>query len=61
MVDCFVCPIHLALLSSQMLISPDKLNNLCITEETVSNHGYVNKQINASFFVNKYQTDVDQF
>jgi len=25
------------------------LNNLCITEETVSNHGYVTKQINASF------------
>jgi len=27
-----MCPIRLALLSSKMLISPDKLNNLCITD-----------------------------
>jgi len=33
MVDCFRRPIHLAFLSSKMLISPDKLNNLCITEK----------------------------
>ena len=31
-VDCFVCPIRLALLSSKMLISPDKLNNLSIAD-----------------------------
>ena len=30
MVDCFMHPIRLALLSSKMLILPDKLNNLCI-------------------------------
>ena len=28
--DCFMRPIRIALLSSKMLISPDKLNNLCI-------------------------------
>jgi len=33
MVDCFMCPIRLARLSSKMLISPDKLNNLCITDK----------------------------
>ena len=27
-----MCPIRLALSSSKMLISPDKLNNLCITD-----------------------------
>ena len=34
MIACFMCPIRLALLSSKMLISPDKLNlnNLCITD-----------------------------
>jgi len=48
MADCFMCPIRLALLSSKMLISPDKLNNLCITEETVTYHCYVNRQISVS-------------
>jgi len=32
MIDCFMRPIPLALLSSKMLISPDKVNNLCITD-----------------------------
>ena len=32
MVDCVIHPIRLALLSSKMQISPDKLNNLCITD-----------------------------
>jgi len=31
-VDCVIYPIPLALLSSKMQISPDKLNNLCITD-----------------------------
>ena len=31
--DCFLCPIRIALLSSKMLVSPDKLNNLCITDK----------------------------
>ena len=31
-VDCVIYPIRLALLSSNMQISPDKLNNLCITD-----------------------------
>ena len=31
-VDCVIYPIRLALLSSKMQISPDKLNNLCITD-----------------------------
>jgi len=30
--DCFMHPIRIALLSSRMLISPDKLNNLCIMD-----------------------------
>ena len=30
-VDCVIYPIRLALLSSKMQISPDKMNNLCIT------------------------------
>jgi len=46
--DCFMRPIRLACLSSKMLISPEKLNNLCITEETVTNRCYVNRQINVS-------------
>ena len=29
--DCFMRAIRIAPLSSKMLISPDKLNNLCIT------------------------------
>jgi len=44
-------PICIALLSSKMLISPDKLNNLCITvlwTETVTSRCYVNKQINVT-------------
>jgi len=32
MVDCVIHPIRLSLLSSKMQISPDKLNNLCITD-----------------------------
>ena len=32
MVDCVIHPTHLALLSSKMQFSPDKLNNLCITD-----------------------------
>ena len=35
-VDCVIYPIRLALLSSKMLISPDKLNNLCITDRTAT-------------------------
>ena len=31
-VDCVIYPIRLALLSTKMQISPDKLNNLCITD-----------------------------
>jgi len=34
--DCFLCLIRIALLSSKMLISPDKLNNLCITDRNCS-------------------------
>jgi len=30
--DCFMRFIRIALLSSKMQISPDKLNNLCITD-----------------------------
>jgi len=30
--DCFLHPIRIALLSSKMLISPDKLNNLRVTD-----------------------------
>ena len=30
--DCVIHPIRRALLSSKMQISPDKLNNLCITD-----------------------------
>ena len=29
-IDCVIYPIRLALLSSKMQISPNKLNNLCI-------------------------------
>jgi len=32
MVGCLIRPIHLALLSSKMQISPDKLNKLCMTD-----------------------------
>ena len=31
--DCVIHPIRLALLSSKMQISPDKLNNLCTTDK----------------------------
>ena len=48
--DCFMCPVHTALLSSRMLISPFKLNNLCITAETVTNRCYVNRQINWVYY-----------
>ena len=30
--DCFVRPTRTVLVSSMMLISPDKLNNLCISD-----------------------------
>ena len=33
MVDCFTRSIRIVLLSSNVLISPDKLNNLCITDK----------------------------
>ena len=45
--DCVIYPIRLALLSSKMQISPDKLNNLYITE-TVIKRCYVNRRINVS-------------
>jgi len=32
MVHCFMHPIRIVLLSSKMLVSPDNLNNLCITD-----------------------------
>ena len=51
MVIASCAPICIALLSSKMLISPDKLNNLCITvlwTETVTSRCYVNKQINVT-------------
>ena len=37
MVDCVIHPVRLALLSSKMHISPDKLNNLCITDRNYFN------------------------
>ena len=47
--DCFMRPIRIALLSSKMLISTDKLNNLCITDKkTITNRCYFSKQINVS-------------
>ena len=46
--DCFMCHICIALLSSKMLISPDKLNNFVLRTEAVTNHCYVNRQINVS-------------
>ena len=48
MVDCFMRPIRIELLSSKMLISPDKLNNCVLRRETVTNRCYVNRQINVS-------------
>jgi len=49
MVDCFMRPFRLALFSSKMLISPDKLNNYSVLRtETVTNHYYVNRQIDMS-------------
>jgi len=36
MVDCVIHPIRLALLSLKMQISPDKLNNFCITQKLLS-------------------------
>ena len=47
-VDCVIYPIRLALLSSKMLISPDKLNNLCITDRNCIKRCCVNRQINVS-------------
>jgi len=46
--DCFMRPILITLLSSKMLISPDKLNNLVLRTESVSNRCYANRQINVS-------------
>jgi len=41
--------IRIALLSSKMLFSPDKVNNLCVLRtETVTNRCCVNRQINVS-------------
>ena len=48
MVDCVIHPIRLELLSSKMQTSPDKLNNLCITAESVIKCCCVNKQISVS-------------
>jgi len=48
MVDCVIHPIRLALLSSKMQISPDKLNNLLLQTETVIKRCYVNRQISVS-------------
>ena len=45
--DCFMRHICIALLSSKMLISPDKLNNFVLRTEAVTNR-YVNRQINVS-------------
>jgi len=51
MIDCFMRPIPLALLSSKMLISPDKVNNLCITDRNCYyNCWYVNRQISVSLW-----------
>jgi len=46
--DCCMSPFCLAFLSSKMLISPDRLNNLYITTKTVANRCDVNRQINVS-------------
>ena len=49
--DCFVRPTRTVLLSSMMLISPDKLNNACITDRNcyqLTSRCYVNRQINVS-------------
>jgi len=43
--DCFLRPIRIALLSSKMLISPDKLNICVLQTKTVTNRCYVNRQI----------------
>ena len=44
-----IYPICLALLSSKMQISPDKLNNSCITDRNCYyKRCYVNRQINVS-------------
>ena len=49
MAECVIHPSRLALLSSEMQISPDKLNNLCITDKkTVIKRCYVNRRINVS-------------
>jgi len=51
--DCFMRPIRIALLVSKMLISPDKLNNLCITDRNCLNRCYVNRQIRVSLLSTK--------
>ena len=51
----------LRLLSSKMQNSLDKLNNLFITDRTVTDCCYVNRQINVSLLSTKYQTAIDQF
>ena len=50
MVDCFMRPIRLALLSSNMLTAPDKLNNLWIMDRNCYNCYFVNRQINVSYY-----------
>ena len=54
--DCFLRPICIALLSSKMLISPDKMNNLFITDRYCqpTNRCYVNMKIN----VNSLSTNI---
>ena len=42
--DCFMRPIRIALLSSKMLISPDKLI-IVLWTETVTSRCYINRQI----------------
>jgi len=47
-VDCVIYHSLIALLSSKMQISPDKLNNLCMQTETVIQRCCVNRQIKVS-------------
>jgi len=49
LIDCFMRPIRLALLSSKMLLSSDKMYySLYITDKLTSH--YVNRQINVSYY-----------
>ena len=58
MVDCYMCPIRLALLSSKMQISPDKLHSLCIVDRNLL---IVVMLIGGLMWIYYYQTAVDQF